>query len=183
MSDGTAAANRKAAVAEPADEAGEKKPSASELCEEGSDDASEAGEAGDGGDRDSRSKQTVVTHNERWEDAFSRLRAFQRRHGHCEVPFRYAPDTRLGRWGALLSDGPSARLSLLPRPPANLTPETLQLPFNAPCTGECERGKETLFLSPKTVFGDSNPSGLSGAYVAASSRLGNSDLTTLSTSG
>jgi hypothetical protein len=54
-------------------------------------------------DSDHISKPLVVTHNERWEDAFNRLKAFQQEQGHCEVPFRYAPDTRLGRWGKFRS--------------------------------------------------------------------------------
>lgn len=109
MSEGARAANRKAAVAEPADEASVN-PTASEPGE-----GSDASEVGGGGDGDqSRSKQTVITHNERWEDAFARLKAFQRRHGHCEVPFRYAPDTRLGRWGKFRDSPPRVR-SLAPR--------------------------------------------------------------------
>lgn len=110
MSD-RAAGTRKTIVAEPVEEAGKKKPMASGRVE-GSDASEDDGGAGDG-DRDSRGKQqNVVTHNERWEDAFSRLKAFQRRHGHCEVPFRYAPDTRLGRWGTLCIDTPNDRSPL-----------------------------------------------------------------------
>jgi hypothetical protein len=62
------------------------------------------------------SKTLVVTHNERWEDAFNRLKAFQREHGHCEVPFRYAPDTRLGRWGKFRSERQRKSVALDPRP-------------------------------------------------------------------
>ena len=41
----------------------------------------------------------AVTHAERWEVSFRRVKSFQRKFGHCEVPFRYPEDSKLGRWG------------------------------------------------------------------------------------
>jgi Helicase associated domain len=41
------------------------------------------------------------THGERWEESFRRLVAFQKRHGHCNIPYRYEEDPFLGRWVSL----------------------------------------------------------------------------------
>lgn len=41
------------------------------------------------------------THEERWEESFRRLVAFQKKHGHCNIPYRYEEDPFLGRWVSL----------------------------------------------------------------------------------
>jgi Helicase associated domain len=41
------------------------------------------------------------THGERWEESFRRLVAFQKKHGHCNIPYRYEEDPFLGRWVSL----------------------------------------------------------------------------------
>jgi Helicase associated domain len=41
------------------------------------------------------------THGERWEESFRRLVSFQKRHGHCNIPYRYEEDPFLGRWVSL----------------------------------------------------------------------------------
>jgi Helicase associated domain len=49
----------------------------------------------------SGNNKTTRTHGERWEESFRRLVAFQKRHGHCNIPYRYEEDPFLGRWVSL----------------------------------------------------------------------------------